>query len=86
MAEQKRFFLRTKQVKRTQRIMQAVGESALPEVLASLRNELFRSPRVVTHAEGNTRSSVNGKDVKGRRSYQAVACMKRCIQELGRPI
>jgi len=30
---------RTKQVKRTQRIMQAVGESALPEVLASLRNE-----------------------------------------------
>ena len=31
---------RTKQVKRTQRIMQAVGEIALPEVLASLRNEL----------------------------------------------
>jgi len=31
---------RTKQVKRTQRIMQAVGESALPEVLVSLRNEL----------------------------------------------
>jgi len=31
---------RTKQVKRTQRIMQAAGESALPEVLVSLRNEL----------------------------------------------
>ena len=31
---------RTKQVKRTQRIMQAVGESALPEVPVSLRNEL----------------------------------------------
>jgi len=35
-----RRFLRTKQAKRTQRIMQAVGESALPEVLVSLRNEL----------------------------------------------
>jgi len=32
-------FLRTKQAKRTQRIMQAAGETALPEVLASLRNE-----------------------------------------------
>ncbi len=31
---------RTKQAKRTQRIMQAAGETALPEVLASLRNEL----------------------------------------------
>jgi hypothetical protein len=31
---------RTKQVKRTQRIMQAAGEIALPEVLVSLRNEL----------------------------------------------
>ena len=46
---------------------------------------LFRSPRVVTHAEGNTRAPVKGEGVKGRRSYQAVACMKRCIQELGRP-
>jgi len=27
-----------------------------------------------------------GKDVKGLRSHQAVACTKRCIQELGRPI
>jgi hypothetical protein len=47
---------------------------------------LFRSPRVVTCTEGNTRSSVNGEDVKDRRSSQAVACMKRCRQELGRPI
>ncbi len=38
VAEQKGF-LRTKQVKRTQRIMQAAGETVLPEVLASLRNE-----------------------------------------------
>lgn len=27
-----------------------------------------------------------GKDVKDLRSHQAVACTKRCIQELGRPI
>ncbi len=26
-----------------------------------------------------------GQDVKGLRSHQAVACTKRCIQELGRP-
>ena len=32
------------------------------------------------------RSIRNGKDVKGLRSHQAVACTKRCIQELGRPI
>lgn len=36
--------------------------------------------------EGNTETSVNGEDVKGRRSYQAVACTKRRTQELGRPI
>jgi hypothetical protein len=27
-----------------------------------------------------------GKDVEGPRSHQAVACTKRCIQELGSPI
>jgi len=32
------------------------------------------------------RSIRNGKDVKGLRSHQAVACTKRCIQELGSPI
>ena len=32
------------------------------------------------------RSIRNGKDVEGLRSHQAVACTKRCIQELGRPI
>ncbi len=32
------------------------------------------------------RSIRNGKDVKGLRSQQAVACTKRCIQELGRSI
>ena len=32
------------------------------------------------------RSIRHGKDVKGSRSQQAVACTKRCIQELGRPI
>ena len=32
------------------------------------------------------RSIRYGKDVEVRRSHQAVACMKRCTQELGRPI
>jgi hypothetical protein len=32
------------------------------------------------------RSIRNGKDVKGLRSHQAVACTKRCIKELGRSI
>ena len=27
-----------------------------------------------------------GEDVEVRRSHQAVACMKRCVQELGRPV
>jgi hypothetical protein len=32
------------------------------------------------------RSIRHGKDVEGLRSQQAVACTKRCIQELGRSI
>ncbi len=54
---------RTKQVKRTQRIMQAIGESALPEVLASLRNEL------VPVAEG---SNVR------RRQYKIIRYWQEC--------
>jgi hypothetical protein len=64
--------------------MQAVGEAALPEVLVSLRNALpvaeggnvhRRQYKIIRH----------GEDGKDRRSSQAVACMKRCTQELGRP-
>jgi len=55
---------RTKQVNRTQRIMQAVGESALPEVLVSLRNEL------VPVAEGcNVRRRQN-KIIRKRRGCE----------------
>ena len=32
------------------------------------------------------RSTRLGKGVEGLRSHQTVACTKRCIQELGRPI
>ncbi len=32
------------------------------------------------------RSIRNGKGVEDLRSHQAVACTKRCTQELGRPI
>ncbi|MCD6199170.1 MAG: hypothetical protein J7K15_11480 [Deltaproteobacteria bacterium] len=42
-------------------------------------------PRVLAFAEGNTRSSANGLDVKVHRSPQAVACRKRYAVELGRP-
>jgi hypothetical protein len=42
-------------------------------------------PRVLTLTEGNTRSSMNGKDVKIHRSPQAVACRKRYVEELGKP-
>jgi hypothetical protein len=31
------------------------------------------------------RSIRNGEDVEDLRSHQAVACTKRCIQELGSP-
>jgi len=43
-------------------------------------------PRVLTVTEGNTRSSTIGKDVKIRRSPQAVACRKRYDKNLGSPI
>ena len=65
--------------------MQAAGEAALPEVLVSLRNALpvaeggnvhRRQHKIIRH----------GEDEKDRRSYQAVACMKRRTEELGRSL
>ncbi len=56
-----------------------------PEVLVQLRESNPRAPRVLTVAEGNTEASVTGEDVEVRRSPQAVACRKRCAEELGKP-
>jgi hypothetical protein len=42
-------------------------------------------PRVSYNTEGNTRASVKGKDVKVRRSRQAVARRKRYVENLGSP-
>jgi len=41
--------------------------------------------RVLTHTEDETEASINGEEVKIRRSPQAVACMKRYTEELGKP-
>ena len=73
-------------MKRTQRIMQAVGEAVLPE------ESWYSFEMPIADAEGfnvrrrQYRSIRFGEDVEVRRSHQAVACMKRCTQELGRPI
>ena len=79
-------YRRTKQAKRTQRIMQAAGETALPEVLVSLRNELVPIAEGRNVCRRQYKNIRNGKDMKDRRSYQAVACIKRCTKELGRPL
>jgi len=42
-------------------------------------------PRVLTYTEGNTEASEKGEDVEVHRSPQAVACGKRCVEELGKP-
>ena len=72
-------------MKRRQRILQAVGVAAYPEVLAQLRN------KVVADAEGFNAYRMQyesiriGEDVKVRRSPQAMACRKRYVEELGKP-
>ena len=40
---------------------------------------------MLTDTEGNTRLTVKGEVMKDWRSYKAVACTKRCTQELGKP-
>jgi hypothetical protein len=47
--------LRTRWAKRRQRILQAVGESALPEVLVQLRNKFVAGAEGFNASEGNTK-------------------------------
>ncbi len=77
-------FPRTRQMKRTQRILQAVGVTVYPESWYSFEMQVevgegFNVP------EAKIKHPRNGKDVNGLRSHQAVACKKRCTQELGKP-
>jgi len=72
-------------VKRTQRILQAVGATVCPESWYSFEMRLLRMARVLTFTEANTKHPALVMDVAVRRSPQAVACRKRCAVELGKP-
>ena len=60
-------------------------EFVVPESWYSFEMKIEIAEGFNVHRRQNS-SIRNGKDVKGLRSQQAVACTKRCIQELGRPI
>jgi hypothetical protein len=60
-------------------------EFAAPESWYSFEMQVEVDEGLNVHRSQN-RSIRNGEDVKSLRSHQAVACTKRCIQELGRPI
>jgi len=72
-------------VKRRQRILQAVGVIAHPEVLVQLRDELAADAEGFNDRRRQYKIIRNGLDVKVRRSQQAVAYRKRYVVELGRP-
>ena len=60
-------------------------EFAAPESWYSFEMRVEVDEGFNVHRSQN-RSIRLGEDVKGLRSHQAVACTKRCTQELGRPI
>lgn len=60
-------------------------EFVAPESWYSFEIKLEIAEGFNVHRRQNS-SIHHGKDVKGLRSQQAVACTKRCIQELGRSI
>jgi hypothetical protein len=76
---------RTRQAKRRQRILQAVGVVAHPEVLVQLRDWLAADAEGFNVHRRQHRSTRDGEGVEVRRSRQAVACRKRYVGELGRP-
>jgi len=60
-------------------------EFVAPESGYSFERQIEIAEGFNVHRRQN-RSIRTGQDVKGLRSQQAVACTKRCIQELGRSI
>jgi hypothetical protein len=76
---------RTRWAKRRQRILQAVGVTAHPEVLVQLRDKLAADAEGFNAHRRPHKSIRLGEDVKVRRSPQAAACRKRYVEELGRP-
>jgi hypothetical protein len=50
--------LRTRWAKRRQRILYAVGEVALPEVLVQLRNRIVADAECLNKHEGNTKPPI----------------------------
>ena len=85
MAEDQR--IRTKQVKRSQRIVQAVGSTQLLRtgIADSFEMQVEVDEGFNAHRSQN-RNIRNGKDMEGLRSQKVVACTKRCIEELERSI
>jgi hypothetical protein len=77
--------LRTIWAKRRQRILQAAGVTAHPEMLVQLRNEIVADAEGFNVHRRQHKSIRNGEDGKVRRSPQAVACRKRYDRELGKP-
>jgi len=76
---------RTRQTKRRQRILQAVGVVAHPEVLVQLRDKLATDAEGFSMHRRQHRCTRFGEGVEVRRSPQAMACRKRYVGELGRP-
>jgi hypothetical protein len=76
---------RTRQTKRTQRILQAAGETVLPEVLEQPRNNSIAVGECVNEQRNQHKASVIGEDVEDCRGHQAVARRKRSIRNLGDP-
>jgi len=59
--------------------------AAHPEELVQLRNEIVAEAEGFNDNRRRNRTIRKGEDGKVCRSPQAVACRKRCAQELGRP-
>ena len=91
MAEPK-FVLKKKQLLKANKMGEAYTENcagrrafAAPESWYSFEMSIEIDEGFNVHRSQH-RSIRNGKGVKDLRSHQAVACTKRCIQELGSPI
>jgi hypothetical protein len=72
--------------KRRQRILQAAGVTAHPEVLVQLRNELMRMPRGLTSAEGNTRPSDRARMGRSAGVHRPWHAGRDASKNLGGPI